>query len=304
MRDGERDEDDMWRWRAIQALQDLGSTATNRALPALREIVEHIADTNQYKLREQALIAIAHLDPEAGGDEASRQLARETKYRAIAEKARSGMATFDELVEGLRDYRSVAFAAEQLARSPEDIKKAVPQLHEALDRFDDYHAAQALKQLDPDLLVARLKEGNSKGLYETASALGELGASVAYAVPYLEKLFADMKASDPDIFVVGETLQKLNPGYPKPIFFWDDLHEPMTALVQEIYRTAKIRSPIYETYIRDMQDYNHVPRPLLLKFIETTKADPDLNRIFMEKLIEKNPALAAELQGRKVTRPN
>src|SRR6185503_8852557 len=106
------------------------------------------------------------------------ELTQERKYSAIADKAKSGTATFDELLAGLGDYRSVSFAAEQLARSPEDSKEATPQLQQALDQFGDYQTAQVLKKLDPDLLVDRLKQGNSKGLYEVASALGELGPSM------------------------------------------------------------------------------------------------------------------------------
>ena len=58
---------------------------------------------------------------------------------------------------------------------------------------------------------------------------------------------------------------------------------------------------VVDSYISDFQDINNITRPQLLRFIDATKADPELNRVFVDKLLEKNPALASELQGKKVS---
>jgi hypothetical protein len=95
------------------------------------------------------------------------------------------------------------------------------------------------------------------------------------------------------IETLGKAIQKINPGYPKMIYHFNDLYEPFTTLVSAIEAEDKTASPIWDAYIRGYQDWNEMPRPQLLRFVETTKADPELHRVFVTKLLEKNPELAA-----------
>jgi hypothetical protein len=300
MRDGEHMQDDIWRLQAIQALKDFGPGATE-ALPLLREMADRIPATNDYKLRDYALIAIGTLDPAAAPSDAIAEVSQEKRATELREKAKSGTASFDELVEGLQDERSAGYSAQQLQKSSELARKALSELEAAVDRFGDLSSAEAIGKINPDVLVSRLKNRKWNGLYAVAEALGDLGPAMDYAIPYLEEAFSPMKPNDPALLAVGDALQKINPGYPKPIFHWDDLHDATTALLNEIYRTDKIRGSVYQTYISDFQDINNITRPQLLRFIDATKADPELHRVFVEKLLEKNPALASQLQGKKVS---
>jgi RNA polymerase sigma factor (sigma-70 family) len=295
-REGLKMEDDLARLQAVQALGDMGRSAKD-ALPVLTEFAELISTNNGLQLRDFALAAVGKINPALRDASPALDVALREQERAaeLLKKAQAGTASFSELREGLRYENSVGFAAEGLAGHAE-ARAAIPALVEAIDCFGNSEAVDRLKELDPQILVERVKTKNLRGINDVAQALGELGPAMAEAVPHMRVLLDETTPADaPRAYALDEAIHRIDARQPKLLYKFDDLHEASTALVQAIYAGDKIRSPVYEAYIRDFQDINAVSRGHLLRFVESTKADPALHAIFVKKLIEKNPSLTADL---------
>ncbi len=293
-RENERSRDENLRLQAINSFRAFGPEAME-ALPKLIEVAQLLSPTDQ--TRRYVLEAIGAIDPEARdhSPEIDRQVATAERGHELAEKAKQRSASFDELVEGLKNPDAVGYATQAMENLGEQARTALPELVEALDRFDDYYAAQSIKELQPDLLIEQLKQGRLGGLNEIANALGELGPAAQDAVPYLDSILIGMNMNDPNLIAVAEAIQKIDPAHPKTLYHFQDLNEATSALLQAIYDNHKTTSPVYDVYITDFQDQNNVSRPQLLRFVEATKADPDLHDLFVAKLLQKNPALAKDL---------
>jgi RNA polymerase sigma factor (sigma-70 family) len=290
-------QDNLSRLAAVQALGEMGPAASN-ALPALIEFAKRASTNSPDHLRELTLAAIGKIDPESRRQSPEVEAAAHAQERTafIVEKARAGTASFEELTEGLRLRNAARFAAEALSQHPE-ARAAIPQLIEAVDQFENSSAVDLLKKLDHHILIDRLKAGNTRALNDVAQALGEVGPDAKEALPHLLALLdathpTDQNGAQPSL---AEAIRKIDPTQPKLLYKFEDLGDASGALTSAIYAQDKVRSPIYEAVIRDFQDLNAVPRAHLLRYIETTKADPDLHKIFINTLLKKNPELAPEL---------
>lgn len=296
VRDGERWEDEMWRTRAVTALRQLGPKA-QAALAPLEEIRALASpDTD---LHREVLRAIGTIDPARRSASAEIEAAvlegARTEY--LVSRLRAGQASMEELLEGLRYRETESESARALESYGDLAASAVPALESALDRFSSYEAAQRLKVLAPERLVERVQEGRWQGLTEVAGALGELGDAANAALPYLETMSADIPTDQPGTaHAVAEAITAIDPQHRKALYSVDDLSAATQALVQEIYRTGKTQSAVYNTYLSRMQDLNAVPRARLLQFVAAIRIDADLHRRFVETLIERNPELAAEIR--------
>jgi RNA polymerase sigma factor (sigma-70 family) len=298
-------QDNLSRLAAIQALGKMGPAASN-ALPSLIEFAERASTNSPDHLRELALAAIGKIDPEFRRQSPEIEAAAHAQERSafIIEKARAGTASLEELTEGLRLRNAAGFAAEALSHHPE-ARAAIPQLIEAVDEFESTSAVDLLKKLDHHILIDRLKAGNTRALNDVAQALGEVGPDAREALPHLLELLNATHPGNENYvqYALAEAIHKIDPSQPKLLYKFDDLGDASAALTSAIYEQNKIRSPIYEAVIRDFQDLNAVPRAHLLRFIETTKADPDLHKIFINTLLKKNPELAPELTQKLSSNP-
>jgi RNA polymerase sigma factor (sigma-70 family) len=138
-----------------------------------------------------------------------------------------------------------------------------------------------------DLLSADVREVRR----EAAVALARWpGANAVDAVPVLIDALALERLRDPSAYA---------PVYREADHstMMRDLWPATQALVQEIQRSGKAQNPVYDLYLTRMQDLNAVPRARLLDFANALAIDPDLHRLFVEKLTERNPELAAQLRS-------
>jgi RNA polymerase sigma factor (sigma-70 family) len=291
-------QDDVSRLAAVQALGEMGSAATN-ALPALIDFAKTASTNPPFYLRELALATIGKIDPMARKESPEIEAATHAQERSafIIEKARDGTASFEELAEGLKLRNAADSAAEALANHPE-ARAAIPQLIAAVDQFESSSAVDLLKKLDHGLLIDRIKAGNTRALNEVARALGEIGPDAKDALPQLIELLDVSRPADADSgrpYALDEAIHKIDSAQPKLLYRHEDLADASAALGNAIYSQNKTRSPVYGGKIRDFQDINAVSRGHLLRFVETTKADPDLHRIFVDALLRKNPELSREI---------
>ncbi len=287
-REGERMDDELARWNAVLALRDFGE-AGKGALPALREIIERTPATDF--LRDSALIAVNGIAPGAS-PEAEKRGREYNRGSELAQRANDKTASFDELMEGLQYYESVQAAAGALKALGERARPALPALLSAIDSFADFEAVQRVKELAPEKLVERLAPG--KSLYEVADAIGDLGPKMSNALPRLEKIFEELKPADRGVEAVAEAIQKIRPGTPQLIFHFYDLHDASAALLKAIYDGEKINGPVDRAYHQQLDDLNLVTRPQLIRFVDEIKTHPELQKIFVDALVRKNPSLARE----------
>jgi hypothetical protein len=297
IRDGEKFDDESARLSAVQALREFGSDARGAAA-ALLEVAELTPATNH--VRTLALLAVKAIAPDLELPQADAESARRLRAAELEERAQFGTASYDELVEALCEPESAGAAADRLKQLGEKGREALPAMNVALDTLDafssGFEVAQAIKELAPEMLVERIATNNLKSLYEVTGALGELGPRMSNALPHLERIFEKLSSDQhSDVFSVADAIQKIQPNSPQLIFRFNDLHDATSALLKAIYDAEKIRSPVYTEYIREMQDINQVPRPRLLRFVNTIKSDPDLHRVFVDALLKKNPSLATDL---------
>jgi RNA polymerase sigma factor (sigma-70 family) len=298
-------QDNLSRVAAIQALGEMGPSASN-ALPSLIEFARRASTNSPDHLRELTLAAIGKIDPEYRRQSPEIEAAAHAQERSafIIEKARAGTASFEELTEGLQLRNAADSAAEALSNHPE-ARAAIPHLLQAVDQFESSNSVDLLKKLDHHILIDRLKAGNTRALNDVAQALGEVGPDASAALPHLLEILNKTHPTDEYHvqYALAEAIRKIDPTQPKLLYKFEDLGDASAALTSAIYAQNKIRSPIYEAVIRDFQDLNAVPRAHLLRFIETTKADPDLHKIFINTLLRKNPELAPELTQKLSSNP-
>lgn len=215
---------------------------------------------------------------------------------ALSAMAKSGAATFDELVEGLKYQESVAKCAELIAQRDVDTTVALPALKAALENFGDYDAAQALRKIDPQTLMECL--ANPKATYEAASALGELGPNAAFALPALRDAF---EFGPSEIrYALADAIAKIAPDAPKVLFDSEELSPAVSALLSAAESVGKERHDrVLNVYIEHGQDLNGRRRGEVIAFANAVRAaDDELYRLFVDKLVESNPSLAGALKPR------
>ncbi|MBL9135642.1 MAG: sigma-70 family RNA polymerase sigma factor [Verrucomicrobiales bacterium] len=296
IREGERWEDEMWRTRAVKALRQLGPTAQN-ALAALDEVRALIAaDTD---LHRDVLRALGAIDPSRRSESAEIETAilEGVRTEYLASRLRTGQASMEELIEGLRFRETESESARALESFGDLAVSAVPALESALDRFGSFEAAQRLKRLAPERLVERVQQNRRQGLEEVVIALGELGPEASAALPHLERISAEIPASQHGTHhALAEAIAAIDPQHPKTLYTFDELSGATQSLVQEIYRSGKTQNPVYDLYLTGMQDLNAVSRARLLRFVDALRVDGDLHQLFVDQLIERNPELRADLK--------
>jgi hypothetical protein len=295
----ERFSDDTIRLQALQSLGAMGPAASN-SLPMLGIFAQFAPTNSAVDLRGEALAAIARIDPSSRlrSPEVDAAYRAQERTAELLEKTQSGTASLGEILEALRNRWTVGSAAEALRGHPE-ARAALPDLEEAIESYKSSGAVDRIKELEPQILLERVKNKNLNGINDVARALGELGPSMMAAVPYLAEILNETRPGGEDVappYQLDEAIRKIDPNHPKLLYKIDDLHAASAALVQKIYSENKIPSPVYEAYVRDFQHINAVSRRHLLRFVEATKADPDLHALFVSKLLEKNPELAEELR--------
>lgn len=299
-REDERWQDEVWRRRVVAALTRAGINARGAA-NAIAEMISRLP-AGASELREEALLALAAIDPERSLTQAEVQKAAQEHQRGeyLSGRAHQGAASFDEILEGLKYRESVEECSKALAGFASDHRpETAVALNEAIDRFESFEAIQRLKETAPEALIARLKDRNLRGLSEVATALAALGPEAGGALTHLEAISEDLPLGDyGNIHAVTEAIQAIDPEHPKVLYNFADLHEATSALIEAIYLSGKTDGSVFNAYITGFQDQNAISRARLLQFVKATEADPDLNRIFVDKLIQKHPSLEKEL-GRK-----
>lgn len=289
--------EDLLRLQAAQALGEMGPAGA-AAASALLEVAEMTPPDNPVQLREHALAALGKVDPSwrQHSEEIDAELRQQEREKELLKKARTATATFEENLEALRSRSTAAFAAQDLARFPE-ARSAIPALVESIDRFGNSEAIDLLKEIAPDVLVERVRERKLAGIEDVAQALGELGPAMKDVAPGLRALLDQTRPEDSSrVLAIAEALRRIDPAQPKLVYSFEDLHEAVSAFIGAVNEKNKARSPAYEAYIRDFQDHNAVSRGHLLRFVESTKTDPELHGVFVRKLLEKHPELRAEIQ--------
>lgn len=290
--------EDLWRLIGISGLQGFG--------PAARDSVEKLEEvarlSDNPRLRDAALRAIATIDPDkaASSPEVGAAVAVWEKGRDLGERARGGFASFEELLEGLKYPGSAYDSATALGRLGEDARAAVPALEQVLRQAGEmdapggarFPAAQALKNLAPDRLVAALTSPPARN--EAAQALGELG--YREALPALVAAFEATPARNVERSLIEQAIQKIDPTYP-PLTFdtgpghraWDQGPQSRE-LAQEIHNLFEA-SALNDIHLqgratsRDIADYAEKLRPV----------STNLHRLFINAMVEAHPALRATL---------
>ena len=291
-------QDDHTRFVTLQALGEMGPAASN-ALPALLAFAENAPTNSPYNLRDLALVAIGKIDPTHRNESPDVALAlfQHERTAEILQKAKSGTASFTDLTEGLRLENAANTAARALENHPE-ARAAIPALVEAVNNFSSDEAVDRLKELDPHILIDRVRAGDDRAIAEVARALGELGPEAAAALPHLRALLDATSPDHPEahrIYALDKAIHKIDPTQPKLLYNFEDLDKASTALTTAIYSQNKTHSPVYDAYIQLFQDRNAVSRGHLLRFAEATKADPALHKIFTNQLLRDHPDLATDL---------
>ncbi|MGZ8939751.1 MAG: hypothetical protein ACXW32_11115, partial [Limisphaerales bacterium] len=294
----EMGQDDLSRFAAVQALGEMGPAASN-ALPALLAFLENAPTNSPYNLRDLALVAIGKIDPSRRDEspDVARALFLHERSAEILQKTKSGTASFTELTEGLRLRNAANTAALALGNHPE-ARAAIPALVEAVNNFGSDEAVDRLKELDPHILIDRVRAGDDRAIAEVARALGELGPDAAPALPHLIAMLDSTSPSHPEthrVHALNKAIHQIDPSQPKLLYNFEDLGMASTVLMSAIDDQKKTGSPVHDAYIRDFRDPIAFSRGHLLRFVEATKADPALHNIFTNQLLRDHPDLAADL---------
>ncbi len=139
---------------AIDALRQLGAT---ESLGPLSEIVKSPAVDSE--TRNAAIAAIAEIDPRSQSEspEVIRWVLGHERGLTLATKVRSGEATFQELLEGLKHQESAVTVAEAWSDNRSQVEAALPAVLGAIENFKNRETIALLQQVDPALLVDQLR---------------------------------------------------------------------------------------------------------------------------------------------------
>jgi hypothetical protein len=291
-REGERLQDSLRRIQAIGGMSSFGADA-KIAIPALEDVVENTTET---RLREAALEAIGTIDPEkrASAPEIDQLLTTRESGQSLAQRISANQASFEDLIQGLRYQESVGAASRAIAKlEPEALAAALPALREALATFGAYDTSQAIKQSDPQFLVAALKQ--PKAAYEAAEALGELGPEAKYALPVLYEVMES--GPNENRYAIENAIKRIDPSAPQALFHFNDLNPAVTALMQASEGIGgDVESSILDVYVSHGQDLNNMKRGEVITFANAVRdVDPVMYNLFVGKLVGANPSLAGVL---------
>jgi hypothetical protein len=287
-REGERLQDSLRRIQAIGGLSSFGADAKT-AIPALEDVVENTTET---RLREAALEAIGTIDPEkrASTPEIDQLLTTRESGQSLARRITANQASFEDLMQGLRYQLSVSAASRAIAKlEPEALAAALPALREALATFGAYDTSQAIKQSDPQLLVAALKQ--PKAAYEAVEALGELGPEAKYALPALYEVMES--GPNENRHAIENAIKRIDPSAPQALFHFNDLNPAVTALMQASEGIGgDVESRILDVYVSHGQDLNNMTRGEVITFANAVRdVDRGMYNLFVGKLVGANPSL-------------
>jgi hypothetical protein len=177
-----------------------------------------------------------------------------------------------------------------------EANSALPALKTAFGTYGDYYAGEVIKRLAPEALVDYLQQPMSAS--SAAMALGELGGRATFALPALYERLESGPADDR--YVLAEAIKQIDPGAPKPLFGFHDLHAAVSALMQASKAAEPgIRGRVEDVYVRHFQDLNHVTRGELVASANALlQVDSGLYEIFQAKLCESDPSLRELLPAR------
>ncbi len=207
---------------AVETLQRMGPAA-KAVLPELQAFVKLTPDS---EMREAALRAIGAIDAEVGRSdpEVHSVLARDDQRNALQERLEVGTWSTEDLLQGLQEPVTTTLAASRLAALGPNAKGSLPDLQRALAGKDEATRDQileAMKQIDPDYVVARVaREPVARGALaaqlelELQRSHGDVDDAVAKS---LEKLIDQFRMGNTSWYTSSELtefkheLQKSNP---------------------------------------------------------------------------------------------
>jgi hypothetical protein len=286
LREGEVLQNEARQFTAVAGLTALGNSASN-ALPWLDMLAQ---STSNDTLRQLAMIAIGTIDPQARAvmPEIDGVMRDREIGSALAQKAASGQATFDDLLEGLQHQGSVGQCAQALGALGADAMPALTALTAAFQSYGDYDAGEAIKRLAPETLVACLKP---PAVSAAALALGDLGPQAAFALPALYQALETGPAGDrPSL---AEAIQQIDPSAPKPLYGYNDLAPAVMALREAGKQAApEIRDAIQQICDNQLKDLNRMTRGEVVASANAVlQTDGQMYQIFLTKLFAANPSL-------------